>query len=165
MPSDTALKINVDDLPVIRAKPQSQDGKPHVVEARMAYGADTGLMIASRDLGYHSRPHVHDSEQFNYIMKGEIWFFIGEEGFRCRKGDIVRVPRNAVHWTWVRADEGCTMLETHTPSLTGDPELQGGHLLVGTEEDVELTPGVTNIYVDYEQAGEIERRAFEADPD
>jgi len=165
MTAKTKLKINVKDLPVIRATPQSQDGKPHVVEARMAYGADTGLMIASRDQGYHSRPHIHDSEQFNYIMEGEIWFFIGEHGFRCRKGDIVRVPRNAVHWTFVRAKEGCTMLETHTPSLTGDPDLKGGFLMVDDDEDAKLTPGVTNIFVECPQAAEMERRAFAADPD
>jgi hypothetical protein len=31
------------------------------------------------------RPRWYDSEQFNYVLEGEIWFFIGEAGFRSRR--------------------------------------------------------------------------------
>jgi hypothetical protein len=131
----------------------------------MVYGTDTGMMLAKRQQGYHSRPHVHDSEQFNYIMQGEIWFFVERQGFRCKTGDFMRIPRNAVHWTWVRAAGGCTMLETHTPSLTGDPELKGAVSLVASTETAPRIPGVTNIFIDYPEAGDIERQALERDPD
>jgi len=131
----------------------------------MVYGTDTGMMVARRNKGYHSRPHYHDSEQFNYVLEGEIWFFIGDEGFRCRQGDFVRVPRNIVHWTWVRSELGCTMVETHTPSLTGDPELVKGALpLVGPGEVADQN-GVDNIFIDFPQAKVIEVRALAADPD
>ena len=116
--------------------------------------------------GYHSRPHKHDSEQWNYVLDGEIWFFIDQHGFRCVKGDIVRVPRNLVHWTWVRAEKGCLMVETHTPQLTGDPDLAKRAYSMGLPgEDVDAEKGVNNLWVDYPQAGEIEKRALAADPD
>lgn len=156
------FRVNLADVPQMHVTPPSQE-KPSTIDVRMVYGTDTGMMIARRQRGYHSRPHRHDSEQFNYVLEGEIWFFIGEEGFRCSKGDIVRVPREIVHWTWVRSDQGCTMIETHTPSLTGDPDLAGGayRMASGTET---VVPGVNNIWVAYPQSSEIERRAIAADP-
>ncbi len=134
-------RMNIADVPPFKVAPPSQD-KPSEIDVRMVYGTDTGMMIAARRKGYHSRPHWHDSEQFNYILDGEIWFFIGTQGFRCRKGDIVRVPRNEIHWTWVRARSGCTMLETHTPSLTGDPSLAVVHeeLGIGAARRLEHDP-------------------------
>lgn len=45
-------------------------------------------MIASRAPGYHTRPHAHESEQINYVLEGEIWFFVEDKGFLCRKGDL-----------------------------------------------------------------------------
>ena len=156
-------RINAKDIPPIGVAPPSQ-GAASTMSVKMVYGTDTGIMIAQRQQGYHSRPHYHDAEQFNYVLDGEIWFFIEEEGFRCVKGDIVRIPRNAVHWTWVRAEQGCAMLEAHTPSLTGDPALgKGGIAMVGPDEVP--VQGVTNLWVDHKQAAEVERRAVEADPD
>jgi mannose-6-phosphate isomerase-like protein (cupin superfamily) len=131
----------------------------------MVYGTDTGIMIASSEQGYHSSPHRHDAEQWNYILDGEIWFFIGEEGFRAVKGDVVRVPRNIVHWAWVRHSGGCTMLETHTPSLTGDPALAKGAVALVGPGEVPDRNGVDNIFLDDPKAGEVEARALAADPD
>ena len=57
------------------------------------------------------------------------------------------------------------MVETHTPSLTGDPELAKGAMpLVGPGE-VPDQNGVDNIFIDYPQAKDIEARALAADPD
>jgi quercetin dioxygenase-like cupin family protein len=158
-------RVNLKDVPQMHVTPPSQDA-PSAIDVRMVYGTDTGMMIARRQKGYHSRPHKHDSEQFNYVLDGEIWFFIGEEGFRCIKGDIVRVPREIVHWTWVRSDAGCTMIETHTPGLTGDPDLAKRAMKLGVAgEDIDPSKGVNNIWVDYAQSADIERRALQADPD
>jgi len=98
-------------------------------------------------------------------MEGEIWFFINKEGFRCRKGDIVRIPRKAVHWTWVRSASGCTMLETHTPSLTGDPALRPGAIAMVGPGEMPDQNGVDNIFIDYPAAKEIEACALATDPD
>ena len=115
-------RVNLEDVPEMHVTPPSQEA-PSTISVKMVYGSDTGMMVARREKGYHSRPHRHDSEQWNYVLDGEIWFFIDKDGFRCVKGDIVRVPRNLVHWTWVRARAGCLMVESHTPQLTGDPDL------------------------------------------
>lgn len=162
---ESPYRVNLTDIPQMHVTPPSQDA-PSAIDVRMVYGTDTGMMIARRLKGYHSRPHKHDSEQFNYVLDGEIWFFIGEQGFRCIKGDIVRVPREVVHWTWVRSDLGCTMIETHTPSLTGDPALAARAMPLGTAgENINPAKGVDNIWVDYPQSAEIERQAIESDPD
>jgi len=158
------FRVNVADVPVRRVEPPSQ-GAPSPVEVRMVYGTDTGMMLARRNKGYHSRPHFHDSEQFNYVLEGEIWFFIGDDGFRCRQGDLVRVPRKIVHWTWVRSEAGCTMVETHTPSLTGDPELAKGAMPLVAPGEVADQNGVDNIFIEYPRAKAIEERALAADPD
>ena len=160
----TPYRRNIDDVPAFKVAPPSQE-KPSAIDVKMVYGTDTGMMLAKREKGYHSRPHHHDSEQWNYIIEGEIWFFIDTEGFRCRKGDIVRIPRNAVHWTWVRNVSGCTMLESHTPSLTGDPALRPGAVAMVAPGETPDQNGVDNIFIEYPAAKEIEARALAADPD
>lgn len=152
---------NVDELPLIQVQHSGSAGTGSV-NFKMVYGEDTGLMVAKRDQGYHSKPHYHDCEQFNYILDGELWFFIEEEGYLCRKGDIVRVPRNAIHWVWVRDPNGCTMLETHTAPLTGDPKLANGAVaLAHKDEDFSEPIGVDNTFTDYENLEAVEKRTFE----
>jgi quercetin dioxygenase-like cupin family protein len=158
-------RVNLEDVQEMHVTPPSQDA-PSTLSVKMVYGSDTGLMIARREKGYHSRPHCHDAEQWNYVLDGEIWFFIGQDGFRCVKGDIVRVPRNLVHWTWVRSPVGCVMVESHTPSLTGDPDLAKRALAMPMPgEKLNPSRGVNNLWVNYPESIEIERRAIAADPD
>jgi mannose-6-phosphate isomerase-like protein (cupin superfamily) len=90
------------------------------VGAQIAYGRETSMMIATRQPHYHSKPHAHDSEQLNYVLEGELYVFVGDDGFLVKTGDIFRVPRNAVHWSWVQGTTPCVLLETHTPPLIGD---------------------------------------------
>ena len=96
------------------------------VTARIAYGEEMSLMTATRLPGYHSRPHKHDAEQLNYVLAGELYVFIDETAIHVRKGDVFRVPRNAMHWSWVQGTEPCTLLEVHVPPLLGDPGLLDG---------------------------------------
>lgn len=91
------------------------------VGAQIAYGTDMSLLIATRQPGYHSKPHAHDAEQLNYVLEGELFVFVGDDGFLARKGDVFRIPRNAVHWSLVRQAGPCVLLETHAPPLIGDP--------------------------------------------
>jgi mannose-6-phosphate isomerase-like protein (cupin superfamily) len=91
------------------------------VGAQIAYGRESSLMVAVRQPQYHSKPHSHDSEQLNYVLDGELFVFVGEDGFLARKGDVFRIPRNAVHWSWVQGSTPCVLLETHAPPLIGDP--------------------------------------------
>lgn len=92
-------------------------------------------MVATRQPGYHSKPHKHDSEQLNYMMAGEAYVFIGDEIVYARAGDIVRIPRNVIHWSWVQGTEPCTMIEMHTPSLVGDPGVLDTAVPLLTEEE------------------------------
>lgn len=91
------------------------------IGAQIAYGEDMSLLIATRQPGYHSKPHKHDAEQLNYVLDGELYVFVNDDGFLARKGDIFRIPRNAVHWSWVQGDRSCVLLEAHAPPLVGDP--------------------------------------------
>lgn len=84
------------------------------------YGMDTSLLFADRDPGYHTHPHRHDCEQLNYILSGEIWFFVEDKAWRCRAGDIMRIPRGKVHWAWVRGNENSAVIESHAPPLPGN---------------------------------------------
>src|SRR5215831_5305752 len=72
---------------------------------RKGYGNECSLMIATRAPGYHTKPHQHESEQINYVMDGEIWFFVEDKGFHCKKGDFQRIPANTIHWAWNRSDQ------------------------------------------------------------
>jgi len=91
------------------------------VGARIAHGIESSLMVAVRQPQYHSRPHRHDAEQLNYVLAGELYVFVDGTGFLAKAGDIFRIPRNAVHWSWVQGATPCTLLETHAPPLIGDP--------------------------------------------
>jgi len=87
------------------------------MSTKFVFGELCNMMVATRAGGYHSIPHTHDAEQINYVTEGEVWCFIGEKGFLAKKGDFLRIPRNAVHWAWNLSDEPCTIVEIHTPSV------------------------------------------------
>lgn len=106
------------------------------IGAQIAYGLESSLMVAVRQPQYHSRPHRHDAEQLNYVLEGELYVFVEDEGFLARKGDIFRIPRNAIHWSWVQGTTACVLLETHAPALIGDPGVTDTAVaLVGADED------------------------------
>jgi gentisate 1,2-dioxygenase len=111
-------------------------------------------MIATREKGYHTKPHQHESEQINYVMDGEIWFFVEDKGFQCKQGDFQRIPANTVHWAWNRSDRDATVAEAHAPGLIGG---RAGEYAVGLFDEGETPqvrgPGVTQfVPFDQEQA-------------
>ena len=106
------------------------------VTAKIAHGTDSSLMVATREPGYHSKPHRHDCEQLNYVLAGELYVFIDDGGFLAREGDVFRVPRNATHWSWVQGAKPCVLLEVHAPALIGDPGFSDTAVaLLGAGED------------------------------
>ncbi len=133
---------------------------------KQTHGTDMSFMLARRLPGYHSTPHTHDSEQFNYVLEGEIWMFIGEDGFKCVKGDIFRVPRNLSHWARVEGPGDCLLLTAHTPPLIGGAKYRAGvHSLLGPGEDAAAVEGVDNEWVKTDEAyfkamARIEERAM-----
>jgi quercetin dioxygenase-like cupin family protein len=105
------------------------------VGAQIAYGRETSIMVATRQPQYHSKPHSHDSEQLNYVLEGELYVFVDSTGFLAKKGDVFRIPRNAIHWSWVQGATPCVLLETHTPPLIGDPGVVDTAMaLIGDDE-------------------------------
>src|SRR4029077_21047928 len=129
------------------------------VGAKIAYGADASIMVATRQPGYHSRPHLHDSEQLNYVLAGELYVFIDETGFLVKQGDVFRVPRNAVHWSWVQGTAPCVLLETHAPPLIGDPGVidTAVALVTAAEKDIAITKVGSQWPTDIDQTS-VERR-------
>jgi quercetin dioxygenase-like cupin family protein len=134
------------------------------VGAQIAYGRETSLMAATRQPGYHSKPHRHDAEQLNYVLDGEVYIFVDDGGFLARRGDVFRIPRNAVHWSWVQGKKPCVLLETHTPPLIGDPGVTDTAVaLLGDGEGKTVGMVASEWPTDVDQAA-VERRVMGSAP-
>lgn len=88
---------------------------------KAVFGNASSLMIATRPAGYHSQPHRHNCEQVNWLQSGELWVLITDRAVHLRPGDFLRIPANALHWSWNRFEDPCTLIEVHTPGLQHDP--------------------------------------------
>jgi hypothetical protein len=103
---------------------------------------------------------MHDCEQMNYIVSGEIYFFVHGRGYRCKTGDVMRIPRNKVHWAWNRGKETAVVFESHSPPLRD----RGGdaYPLLGPDDDAGKIQHMQNILVKVDQAeiDAIEARAI-----
>jgi mannose-6-phosphate isomerase-like protein (cupin superfamily) len=136
------LMIRLDDVPETVLVPATHLSGGSI-GAKIAYGKDASIMVATRQPGYHSKPHLHDAEQLNYVLAGELYVFIGDTGFLVEQGDLFRVPRNAVHWSWVQGTTPCVLLEVHAPPLIGDPGVTD--TAVALMSDAEKAAGVGGI--------------------
>ena len=151
-------------LPTRRAPPSSAANEGVILSSQRCHGVETSIMFADRGPGYHTRPHQHDAEQMNYIVSGEIWFFVDGHGYRCRAGDIMRIPRNHVHWAFNRSNEHVTIIESHCPPLIGNnaEARKTAHALLGADENMADVNCVVNhvIPMDASKIAEIEAQAF-----
>jgi mannose-6-phosphate isomerase-like protein (cupin superfamily) len=107
------------------------------MSTKMVYGNEASLMIATRRGGYHSRPHVHDCEQINHVVSGELWIFVEDKAYHLKAGDFHRIPRNLVHWAWNPLDTPCTMIQVHAPAL--DPLHRRGAVGLFDEDEEPAT--------------------------
>lgn len=129
------------------------------IASKVAYGLESSMIIATRFPGYHSIPHMHDAEQLNWVAEGEIYVFIEDDGFLARKGDFCRIPRNAVHWSWVQGTGPCTVVELHTPPLIGDPGVPAtAAAMIASDEDLGILKRVQTFWPDFPRVAETERR-------
>jgi quercetin dioxygenase-like cupin family protein len=146
-----ALHVKKDDVPERKGVRTGAEGQGSMI-SRKAYGNECSLMIASRAPGYHTTPHVHESEQLNYVQEGEIWFFVEDQGFHCKQGDFQRIPANKVHWAWNRSDKDAVVVEAHAPGLVGEKAANGAVPLFDENEPLRLrNPGI-NTFVPYDSA-------------
>lgn len=136
------LMIRLDDVPETVLVPATHLSGGSI-GAKIAYGKDASIIVATRQPGYHSKPHLHDSEQLNYVLAGELYVFIDDTGFLVKQGDLFRVPRNAIHWSWVQGTTPCVLLEAHAPPLIGDPGITD--TAVALMSDAEKGAGVAGI--------------------
>jgi quercetin dioxygenase-like cupin family protein len=129
------------------------------MKTMFVYGNEANLMIATRFSGYHSKPHRHTPEQLNYVLEGELWVFIEDNGWHLKKGDFLRIPGNALHWAWNRGAGDCTMAQVHAPVLF--PDARKGALALFADDEtpnVRKSPPQETLDMD---VSDIERRVFD----
>lgn len=114
------------------------------LSTKQIVGKHSSLMVARRSPGYHSKPHCHDSEQLNYVLKGEIYIFTEHKAYHLQQGDFLRIPPNVIHWAWNRSNKDCELLESHAPPLDILPRDQATLLLDEGEcaGDIKWAPNV-----------------------
>lgn len=160
-------KVSREDIPLRVIKPMAgsadSNAKGIMLRTKKVYGTDTSIMFAERDSGYHTVPHIHDCEQFNIIIAGEIWFYVEDQGYCCKAGDVMRIPRNKVHWAWNRSEDKAVVIESHSPPLTGDAHVRKNVVsLLGPDDDADAIQHKANLLAEYdpEEVAEIEERAY-----
>lgn len=151
-----ALHVKDQDIPRRTRVQKGKTGEGLMV-VKKAYGNECSLMIAVRAPGYHTKPHAHESEQINYVLEGEIWFFVEDRGFHCKQGDFQRIPANKTHWAWNRSDQSATVAEAHAPGLIGGRSREGAVGLFDDGETPEIRGPGENRFVSYD-AGSTEKK-------
>jgi quercetin dioxygenase-like cupin family protein len=139
-----ASNVNDED----RKSEDRKSNKGH--DMQLVYGNDAAFIVSVRRSGYHSSPHIHDFEQLNYIEEGEMWFFVHDKPYHLVKGDTLRIPRNTIHWSWVKSDESCKCYEVFSPPPP--PEklrwMQSACGLFDEGEQPEPRPSLGMYYID-----------------
>jgi quercetin dioxygenase-like cupin family protein len=152
------LRAKAEDVPIKKVVLSVGQGQGSMI-VRQAYGNESSLMVAARPPGYHTKPHMHVSEQINHVLEGEIWFFVEDKGYHCKKGDFHRIPANKVHWAWNRSDNDAVVVESHSPPLVGGDIIKGAAGLFDNGEAPNLRGPGENQFVPYDQEG-VERRVL-----
>jgi quercetin dioxygenase-like cupin family protein len=94
--------------------------KKTIAEGRTRYLIQTDkLMTAVIDFTDGPRdtpdpPHFHLHEQVSYVAEGEILFFLGDQRFHLKAGDLFAVPGNIPHTVQLLTDK-VRLVDTFTP--------------------------------------------------
>jgi quercetin dioxygenase-like cupin family protein len=88
------LQVKRENVPEKKVVLKTGEGEGSMI-IRQAYGNESSLLVASRPPGYHTRPHMHASEQINHVLEGEIWFFMEDKGYHCKKATSIASRRIA----------------------------------------------------------------------
>src|SRR6516162_516104 len=74
----------------------------NLVEKKDSNGAFS-LLEATLAPGNEPPPHVHSREdELFYVLEGEFDVYVGEEGFRLRKGECIFLPKLNPHTFVIR---------------------------------------------------------------
>ena len=138
-----ALHIKGEDVFEKRRAKTADKGTGTAVTKRV-YGNNVSVETAVRTPGYHTTPHLHEGEQINYVLEGEIWFFVEDQGFLCKKGDFSRIPAGKIHWAWNRSDQVSVVIEAHSPPQIGGSAGEGAVAIYDTNEEPNIPTISTN---------------------
>jgi mannose-6-phosphate isomerase-like protein (cupin superfamily) len=138
------------------APDEEMQKETNFIDLAMVHGNSASLIVADRGGHYHSEPHVHQCEQFNYLARGRLTLFaLGPDGdyqaCPMQAGDFSRIPFMAVHWAWNPTDEPAVLVELHNPGFQSEPHIGQRSVPLFREGEVP-NPGITrvvrNLYVD-----------------
>ena len=79
---------------------------------------------------------------------------LGSSLYRCRAGDVMRIPRNEAPWAWVRDDRNCSVIECHAPALPGHGEARKSAVPLLADDEVlsdDKIAANARVHVDPEQ--------------
>lgn len=144
-----SLHVKSQDVPERKRVHDGARGQGSMV-VKKVYGNSCDLMVARRAPGYKTKPHFHESDQINHILEGEIWYFVEDEGFLCKKGDFVRIPGNAIQWEWNCSDAETIVIETHSPPMIGGQSIEGAVALFKDGVTLEVQGPGENKFVSYD---------------
>ena len=158
MPDKPRYRVNRAELPAFEHHPKTGG----TLVAQACHGSRTSWLFAERSPGYYSEPHHHDAEQINYFVSGEMWLFVEDHGYRCKAGDIMRIPPNKWHWAKNRGSETAVVIETHAGPATNEQIAANTVSLLGPDEDPASVHHIYNLHAGGypgDQAA-VEARAF-----
>jgi quercetin dioxygenase-like cupin family protein len=96
------------------------DGQTVTVRVRAAESGGELLELESEWAGVDARPpahfHPHQDERFE-VLEGELTARVGDETRVLRAGDVLEVPRRAVHEMWNAGDGPCRARWQVRPAL------------------------------------------------
>jgi len=153
-----SLHVKSQDVPERKVVRTGVEGEGAMV-VRRGSSYECSLMWATRASGYHTTPHAHEAEQINYVLEGEIWFFVEEHGFLCKAGDFQRVPGHKIHWAWNRSSFDAVVVEAHSPALVAGKLQLTSIGLFAEGETPEMRPPSENNFVAYDWQS-VERKIF-----
>ncbi len=78
-------------------------------------GQNTLLVLNELQPGTEERPHSHDFEQMNFILKGKALFQIGDETYEVGAGTVLTVPPGKVHTLNVIGEEPVLTMGIFSP--------------------------------------------------
>jgi quercetin dioxygenase-like cupin family protein len=99
---------------------QDESTKQTIAEGRSRYLAQTArLMTAVIDFSdgptdAPDPPHTHPHEQISYVAEGEILFFLADQKYHLRAGDLYTVPGNVPHSVQLLTEK-VRLVDTFTP--------------------------------------------------
>jgi quercetin dioxygenase-like cupin family protein len=70
-----------------------------LIGAAQTPGAELTFGVVTIDPGKRNPLHLHPNcEELLYVISGEANHKLGDEMFRIKAGDVIRIPRGVPHW-------------------------------------------------------------------